>query len=52
MEEEYKDKNYVHSFSQLYTIKGIPFCFKRKQFNRIPRWDTNIQDYRKRIKLS
>ena len=30
-----QDKNYVPSFSKLWAIKGIPFCFDRKQPNRI-----------------
>ena len=33
--ENNQDKNYVSNFSKLQRIKGIPFCFERKQSNRI-----------------
>ena len=33
--EDNQDKNYVQNFTKLWAIKGIPFCFGRKQSNRI-----------------
>ena len=51
MEEQPRQKLCI-KLSKLCTIKGIPFYFDRKHSNRISGWDSNIQDYRKRIKLS
>src|SRR5215218_5098733 len=47
-----KDKNYVQSISKLCTVKGISFCAHRKQFIGVLGRLSDLQDYRKRIKLS